>query len=149
MEISIAGRVAMADWKKLLAGVYDSERSNELDWKNRLQHWISRGFRKPKIVNFDLARFSSSAASYVPSVTIAGTLLTEKVDVYNFGVLVLEIVSGVRNNKLRSHDTFETLVTHVWKYYQSNTVSEIIEKSLAEEDSEEVERFVQVGLSKI
>lgn len=40
--------------------------------------------------------------------------LTEKVDVYSFGVLVLEIVSGVRNNKFQpAGSSFETLVTHV------------------------------------
>ncbi|KAF4367643.1 hypothetical protein G4B88_001395 [Cannabis sativa] len=172
--------------KSLDQFIFDSERSKELDWKKRLQiiigsaeglEYLHKGCQmriihrdikasnilldskwKPKIADFGLARFSSSTASYVPGVTIAGTFgylapeylaqgrLTEKVDVYSFGVLVLEIVSGVRNNKLRSHDTFETLVAHVWKHYQSNTVSEIIEKSLAEEDFEEVERVVQVGL---
>lgn len=44
---------------------------------------------------------------------IANGQLTEKVDIYSFGVLVLEIVSGVQNNKFQSDDGFETLVTHV------------------------------------
>lgn len=44
---------------------------------------------------------------------IANGQLTEKVDVYSFGVLVLEIVSGVQNNKFQSDDGFETLVTQV------------------------------------
>lgn len=45
---------------------------------------------------------------------IAQGRLTEKVDVYSFGVLVLEIVSGVRNNKFKPPGpSFETLVTHV------------------------------------
>ncbi|KAM6549620.1 hypothetical protein CsatB_021296 [Cannabis sativa] len=97
------------------------------------------------LVNKSLDQFIFGDGYLAPEYLAQGRL-TEKVDVYSFGVLVLEIVSGVRNNKLRSHDTFETLVAHVWKHYQSNTVSEIIEKSLAEEDFEEVERVVQVGL---
>lgn len=39
--------------------------------------------------------------------------LTEKVDIYSFGVLVIETVSGVANCKFESADTFETLVAHV------------------------------------
>lgn len=39
--------------------------------------------------------------------------LTEKVDVFSFGVLVLEIISGMKNNKLKSESCFETLVTCV------------------------------------
>lgn len=39
--------------------------------------------------------------------------LTEKVDVYGYGVLILEIVSGVQNNKFRTDDPLTTLVTAV------------------------------------
>lgn len=44
---------------------------------------------------------------------IAKGRLTEKVDVYSFGVLVLEIISGVKNTTLESDNYFETLVTDV------------------------------------
>lgn len=39
--------------------------------------------------------------------------LTEKIDIYGFGVLVLEIISGVANSKFEPEDTFENLVGHV------------------------------------
>lgn len=39
--------------------------------------------------------------------------LTEKVDVYSYGVLVLEIISGVENNNYHSEDILSTLVTTV------------------------------------
>lgn len=39
--------------------------------------------------------------------------LTEKVDVYSFGVLVLEIICAVQNHKFQSENYFETLVTDV------------------------------------
>lgn len=44
---------------------------------------------------------------------IAKGRLTEKADVYSFGVLVIEIVTGVENNKYQSETTYETLVTNV------------------------------------
>lgn len=44
---------------------------------------------------------------------IAKGQLTEKVDVYSYGVLVLEIVSGVQNNKFKHKDSVDTLVTSV------------------------------------
>ena len=50
---------------------------------------------------------------YMAPEYIAQGRLTEKVDVYSFGVLVLEIVSGERNNEFHPTETFETLVTNV------------------------------------
>jgi serine/threonine protein kinase len=44
---------------------------------------------------------------------IAKGRLTEKVDVYSFGVLVIEMITGVQNNKYQSEKTYETLVTCV------------------------------------
>ncbi|XP_059451385.1 cysteine-rich receptor-like protein kinase 46 [Corylus avellana] len=112
---------------------------------------------KPKIADFGLARFYSCDESLI-STAIAGTLgyiapeylahgrLTEKVDVYSFGVLVLEIVSGHRNSEFQPTETFETLVTNAWKRFQSKTVTEIIDVSMEMEDVEEATRVIQVGL---
>lgn len=52
-------------------------------------------------------------SGYLAPEYLAQGRLTEKVDVYSFGVLVLEIVTGVRNNKLNPNAPFETLVAHV------------------------------------
>ncbi|KAK1301479.1 Cysteine-rich receptor-like protein kinase 2 [Acorus calamus] len=68
---------------------------------------------RAKIADFGLARSFQEDQSH-NSTTIAGTLgymapeylphgqLTEKVDVYSFGVLLMERVSGKQNNKTRS-----------------------------------------------
>ncbi|KAJ6366740.1 hypothetical protein OIU77_003176 [Salix suchowensis] len=77
---------------------------------------------------------------------IAKGRLTEKVDVYSFGVLVIEMITGVQNNKYQSDKTYETLLTCAWKHFQSSTVQEIIDKSMAIEDAEEIQRVVQIGL---
>lgn len=39
--------------------------------------------------------------------------LTEKVDVYSFGVLVLEIVTGKQNTKSKMTDYSDSLITEV------------------------------------
>lgn len=44
---------------------------------------------------------------------LANGQLSDKVDVYSFGVLILEIVSGQEINKIPSDDTLDTLVTIV------------------------------------
>lgn len=44
---------------------------------------------------------------------ISKGILSNKIDAYSFGVLVLEITSGFRNNKFRSDNSLETLVTQV------------------------------------
>ncbi|KAI8533665.1 hypothetical protein RHMOL_Rhmol10G0026900 [Rhododendron molle] len=72
--------------------------------------------------------------------------LTEKVDVYSYGVLVLEIISGVENNNYHSEDILSTLVTTTWKHFQAKTAGEIIDTSIAIEDVKGVERIIQIGL---
>lgn len=44
--------------------------------------------------------------------------LTEKVDVYSFGVLLLEIVTGRQNNRSKTTEYTDSLVTIVsFKYF--------------------------------
>ncbi|XP_022773678.1 putative cysteine-rich receptor-like protein kinase 43 [Durio zibethinus] len=115
---------------------------------------------KPKIADFGLARLCSceSDKNSLVNSSVAGTFgymapeyiakgsLTEKVDVYSFGVLVLEIISGVKNTKIESENLLETLVTDAWKHFQSNATSKIIDESLGSEDIEEIKREIQLGL---
>ncbi|KAL6325682.1 hypothetical protein AAG906_023527 [Vitis piasezkii] len=112
---------------------------------------------RPKIADFGLARFYSTDRA-LTGTAIAGTLgymapeylaqgrLTDKVDVYSYGVLILEIVSGMQNNKFQLDDSLNTLATATWKHFQSNTMTEIIDKGMEIEDMEEVTRVIQVGL---
>ncbi|XP_024005313.1 putative cysteine-rich receptor-like protein kinase 43 [Eutrema salsugineum] len=119
---------------------------------------------KPKISDFGLAKFYPEGGKDIPSSSpspssIAGTLgymapeyirkgkLSNKLDAYSFGVLVLEITSGFRNNSFRSDNSLETLVTQVWKCYTSDKMEEMIDKDMEEEtDKTEVKRVMQIGL---
>ncbi|KAL2510259.1 Cysteine-rich receptor-like protein kinase 2 [Forsythia ovata] len=52
--------------------------------------------------------------------------LTEKADVYSFGVLLLEIVTGRQNNRRKdSQYSSDSSLTIVWKHFQQITVDEV------------------------
>lgn len=118
---------------------------------------------RAKIADFGLARSFQDDKSHI-STAIAGTLgymapeylangqLTEKADVYSFGVLLLEIVTGRQNNKGKSSEFSDSLVTIAWKRFQQGSVEEILDPNLMLHDYHrsdaraEVLRVVHVGL---
>ncbi|XP_057496946.1 cysteine-rich receptor-like protein kinase 2 isoform X2 [Actinidia eriantha] len=95
----------------------------------------------PKIADFGLARSFEEDKSHI-STAIAGTLgymapeylahgqLTEKADVYSFGVLLLEIVTGRQNNRSKTAEYLDSLVTITWKHFQQGTVEELFDPNL-------------------
>ncbi|KAK1432748.1 hypothetical protein QVD17_09647 [Tagetes erecta] len=110
----------------------------------------------PKIADFGLVRTFGADRSHLTT-GIAGTLgymapeyivrgqLTEKADVFSFGVVVLEIASGKRNNAF-VEDTGSLLQT-VWKLYKEGVVSEAIDPLLKGEFPEdEALEVLQIGL---
>jgi len=71
--------------------------------------------------------------------------LTEKVDVFSFGVLVLEVISGRKSQSL-VHDT-EFLIQRTWRLYKAERALEVIDPTL--KDSylwEEGIRAIKIGL---
>ncbi|KAJ8564462.1 hypothetical protein K7X08_000922 [Anisodus acutangulus] len=95
-----------------------------------------------KIADFGLARSLAADKTHL-STGIAGTLgymapeylvkgqLTEKADVYSYGVLVVEIVCGRKNFSL-ADDDFGSLLQTVWKLYTTNQVTKALDPSLKE-----------------
>jgi hypothetical protein len=110
---------------------------------------------KPKIGDFGLARYFAEDHSHL-STGIAGTLgyvapdyvvhgqLTEKVDVYSFGVLVLEIISG-RKNRSQFY-TSQSLLALVWNHYLSHTLSNIIDDNIEKDYNDEVKQVAGIAL---
>ncbi|KAK7273540.1 hypothetical protein RIF29_14596 [Crotalaria pallida] len=110
----------------------------------------------PKIADFGLARCFGADKTHL-STGIAGTLgymapeylirgqLTDKADVYSFGVLVLEIVCGRRNNVFREDSG--SLLQTVWKLYRSNTLVEAVDSCLGNDfPAIEASRVFHIGL---
>ncbi|MCE3215187.1 hypothetical protein HAX54_001216 [Datura stramonium] len=110
-----------------------------------------------KIADFGLVRCLAADKTHL-STGIAGTLgymapeylvkgqLTEKVDVYSYGVLVLEIVCGRKNNSLAENDSGSLLQT-VWKLYTTNQVTKALDPNLKDDfPLEEASKVLKVGL---
>ncbi|CAM8948805.1 unnamed protein product [Rhodiola kirilowii] len=112
----------------------------------------------PKISDFGLAKLFPSHLTHV-STRVAGTTgylapeyaiqgrLTRKADVYSFGVLLLEIVSGRPNtNKLLPHGK-RYLLELAWNFYQKDELHEIVDASLQGVFViNEACQFIKVGL---
>ncbi|XP_030515454.2 LOW QUALITY PROTEIN: cysteine-rich receptor-like protein kinase 44 [Rhodamnia argentea] len=112
----------------------------------------------PKISDFGMARLFELDQSQAETNRIVGTYgymppeyamrgnFSVKSDVFSFGVLVLEIVSGQRNNLFRVGDDTEVLIGYVWKSWRDGTISNIIDSSLTSGSSTEIARCIQIGL---
>ncbi|XP_049402710.1 cysteine-rich receptor-like protein kinase 2 isoform X3 [Solanum stenotomum] len=118
---------------------------------------------RAKIADFGLARSFQEDKSHISTV-LAGTLgymapeylahgqLTEKADVYSFGVLLLEIVTGKQNNKRKNDEDTVSLVSDVWEHFQRGIVEELFDPNLMLHNchtinvQNEVARVLHVGL---
>ncbi|KAK1301940.1 Cysteine-rich receptor-like protein kinase 1 [Acorus calamus] len=56
--------------------------------------------------------------------------LTEKADVYSFGVLLLEIISGKKNCRSITSHCSEILLTLAWKHFQLGTLEDLIDPNI-------------------
>ncbi|KAF7141319.1 hypothetical protein RHSIM_Rhsim06G0236900 [Rhododendron simsii] len=72
--------------------------------------------------------------------------LTEKADVYGFGVVALEIVSGRRNSDSSLEEEKTCLLEWAWHLYESNHAVELADANLSEFNEEEVKQVIGVAL---
>ncbi|XP_062110371.1 cysteine-rich receptor-like protein kinase 3 isoform X2 [Humulus lupulus] len=113
----------------------------------------------PKIADFGLARLFPEDKTHI-STAIAGTLgymapeyivrgkLSEKADVYSFGILVLEVVCGRKNNPFNQNSN--SILPMVWSHYGTGTLSEAVDPSLRGNfEAEEASRLLQIGLLSV
>ncbi|KAH9672886.1 protein kinase domain-containing protein [Citrus sinensis] len=111
----------------------------------------------PKIGDFGLAKLFPDNVTHV-STRVAGTMgylapeyallgqLTKKADVYSFGVLLLEIISGRSSSKAAFGDDMLILVEWTWKLREEGRLLEIVDPELTQFPEKEVMRFIKVGL---
>ncbi|KAJ9671815.1 hypothetical protein PVL29_025496 [Vitis rotundifolia] len=113
----------------------------------------------PKISDFGLARIFGENEMEMRTKRIVGTYgymspeyvidghFSIKLDVFSFGVLLLEIVSGKKNRGFSHPDHHHNLLGHAWLLWKQNKALELIDACL--EDScvaSQVLRCIQVGL---
>ncbi|CAJ2651405.1 cysteine-rich receptor-like protein kinase 10 [Trifolium pratense] len=112
-----------------------------------------------KISDFGLARIVAIDQMQGNTSIIAGTYgymspeyamlgqFSEKSDVFSFGVIILEIVSGKRNIDYNGVNSIDDLVSHAWKKWRENKELELLDAALTYSFSEtEVYRCIQIGL---
>ncbi|XP_009350305.3 receptor-like serine/threonine-protein kinase SD1-8 [Pyrus x bretschneideri] len=117
------------------------------------------GTMKPKISNFGMAKIFGMDQTEANTNRVVGTFgymspeyalygrFSEKLDVFSFGVLLLEIVSGKRNSAFHDSEDPLTLAGWAWKLWQEGRGIEVIDESLRETcQRDEALRCIHVGL---
>jgi len=110
-----------------------------------------------KISDFGLAKLYDYKNTHV-STKVAGTfgylapeyamrgLMTEKVDVFAFGVVTLETIAGRPNYDGRLGEDKAYLLEWVWQLYEDGHPLSVTDPKLTEFNSDEVLRAIRVGL---
>ncbi|KAJ7951787.1 putative Receptor protein kinase [Quillaja saponaria] len=113
---------------------------------------------RPKISDFGMARIFGSKGSEENTDRVVGTfgymcpeyairgVVSVKTDVFSYGVLLLEIVSGKKNNSLIADGP---LIAYAWQLWSEGRVSELIDpilEGLIMFSSSETLRCIHIGL---
>ncbi|XP_044468029.1 probable LRR receptor-like serine/threonine-protein kinase At1g56140 isoform X2 [Mangifera indica] len=111
----------------------------------------------PKISDFGLAKLYDDKKTHI-STRVAGTIgylapeyamrghLTEKTDVFAFGVVTLEIVSGRPNSDSSLDEEMMYLLEWAWFLYENNRKLKLVDSKLSQYSEEEVRRLIGVAL---
>ncbi|XP_054779061.1 cysteine-rich receptor-like protein kinase 25 [Prosopis cineraria] len=114
----------------------------------------------PKITDFGMAKIFGLSQTQGYTDRIVGTFgymspeyamhgqLSTKVDVYSFGVLILEIISGQKSTSFHESNYDEHLLNFAWRKWRDGTSLEVSDMSLRDSYTrEEVSRCIQIALS--
>ncbi|KAK9051074.1 hypothetical protein SSX86_027700 [Deinandra increscens subsp. villosa] len=112
----------------------------------------------PKIADFGMARLYPEDQTHI-NTRVAGTngymapeyvmhgTLSVKADVYSFGVLILELISGQKNSSFDLDPECQSLLEWAYKLYKKGKSLEILESKLASSaDPDQVSVCIQIGL---
>ncbi|CAO2842644.1 unnamed protein product [Amaranthus hypochondriacus] len=112
----------------------------------------------PKIADFGLARLFDVDQTKGDTNKIVGTygymapeyafygVFSVKTDVYSFGIVVLEIITGRKSCGVQNQECSEDLLSFVWRNWRENTVVNIIDPTLSTERITEMVRCIHMGL---
>ncbi|KAK9681753.1 hypothetical protein RND81_10G025700 [Saponaria officinalis] len=112
----------------------------------------------PKISDFGMARIFGSKQDQANTLRVVGTYgymspeyamegqFSEKSDVFSFGVVLLQIVSGKRNNDFQNHTSLN-LLAYTWKLWNDNDMHPLIDATSFKPCFEsQILKCIQVGL---
>ncbi|XP_021294100.1 cysteine-rich receptor-like protein kinase 10 [Herrania umbratica] len=112
----------------------------------------------PKIADFGMARLFVQDETHGNTSKIVGTYgymapeyamhgqFSIKSDVFSFGVIILEIVSGQKNNYFRNEKSVKDLLSYVWTNWREGTALNLIDPTLRDGSRNEILRCIHIGL---
>ncbi|XP_062087466.1 cysteine-rich receptor-like protein kinase 44 [Humulus lupulus] len=113
---------------------------------------------QPKISDFGMARLFVVDQTQGNTSRIVGTYgymapeyvlhgqFSPKSDVFSFGVLLLEIISGQKNNCFRQGENVEDLLSCTWRSWRGGNASNIIDPIMRVGSASEIMRCIHIGL---
>ncbi|XP_045787083.1 cysteine-rich receptor-like protein kinase 10 isoform X1 [Trifolium pratense] len=111
-----------------------------------------------KISDFGMARLLLVDQTQVNTNKVVGTYgymapeyamfgqFSVKSDVFSFGVLVLEIISGQKISRFLDGQSQEDLLSFAWRNWREGTIIDIIDPSLNNGSQNEIMRCIHIGL---
>ncbi|XP_048319087.2 G-type lectin S-receptor-like serine/threonine-protein kinase RKS1 isoform X1 [Ziziphus jujuba] len=114
----------------------------------------------PKISDFGMARMFNDDQIQARTKRVVGTygymspeyamqgLYSTKSDVFSFGVLLLEIITGRKNTDYINGSPFPNLIGHMWELWKEGRVLDIVDPTLCQPFSaqDEVSKCIHIGL---
>ncbi|XP_010274130.1 PREDICTED: probable LRR receptor-like serine/threonine-protein kinase At1g56140 [Nelumbo nucifera] len=168
LDQALFGKCAIyLDWKtrheiclgtaKGLAYLHEESRPRIIHRDVKASNILLGADLNPKISDFGLAKLYEDNMTHL-STRVAGTIgylapeyalrghLTEKADVFGFGVVALEILSGRPNSDPSLDEEKLYLLEWAWNLHEKNCDLELVDPKLNEFDEEEARRVIGVAL---
>ncbi|CAN0886701.1 Cysteine-rich receptor-like protein kinase 10, partial [Linum grandiflorum] len=137
--------------------IFDENKKALLDWTIRYN--ILDASMNPKISDFGMARIFGVDQNEAKINCVVGTygymspeyamqeMFSVKYDVYSFGVLLLEIISGRKNSSYYEETTPTSLVGNIWELWKKGRTIEIVDSNLNHScHLKDVLRCIHIGL---
>ncbi|KAI9083676.1 hypothetical protein K1719_034377 [Acacia pycnantha] len=113
----------------------------------------------PKISDFGMARIFKGSEDHANTQRVVGTygymspeyamegLFSEKSDVFSFGVILLEIVSGRKGSSFYNNEHSLSLLGFAWKLWNEENIVQLIDPEISDQNLEkDILRCIHIGL---